>query len=153
MFLNPENDLNGAGYHIIQSRIAIGSGGIFGRGLTNGTQCYLNFLPEKYTDFIFSAIAEELGLFGCLVVITLYMILLLYNYSVAFKTKDKFLKYLAFGINAMIFFYMFINISMVCGIVPVVGIPLPFLSCGGAALSCLMVGEGIVVAIDNAQRS
>lgn len=152
MFFNPENDPNGAGYHIIQSKIAIGSGGIFGFGLKNGSQCQLDFLPEKYTDFIFSAIAEELGLFGCVCVLTLYMLLLSYNYSVVINTKDKFLKYLTFGINAMIFFYIFINIGMVCGIVPVVGVPLPFLSYGGTALSCLMVCEGLIVAINNAQK-
>ncbi len=151
-FLNPETDPNGIGYHIIQSKIAIGSGGVFGLGLSNGKQCQLDFLPEKCTDFIFSAIAEELGLVGCLIVITLYMLLLLYNYRVAFNTKDRFLKYLAFGINAIIFFYVFINISMVCGLVPVVGVPLPFLSYGGTALSCLMFGEGIIIAIDNTRR-
>ena len=103
MFLNPETDPNGAGYHVIQSKIAIGSGGIFGLGLTSGTQCQLNFLPEKYTDFIFSAIAEELGLLGCLTVITLYSLLLLYNYRVVINTKDRYKKYLAFSISAIIF--------------------------------------------------
>lgn len=149
MFLNPETDPNGAGYHIIQSKVALGVGGIFGLGFQQGTQCQLDFLPEKYTDFIFSAIGEEFGFVGCLTVIVLYILLLLFNYKIAIKSKDKFSKYLAFGLNAMIFFYILINISMVCGVVPIVGIPLPFLSYGGAALSVLMISEGLIVSIIN----
>ena len=139
MFLNPETDPNGAGYHIIQSKIALGAGGIFGLGFCNGTQCQLSFLPEKYTDFIFSAIGEEFGFIGCFTVVILYILLLGYNYKISLQTKDKFLKYLVFGINAMLFFYILINISMVCGIVPVVGVPLPFLSYGGTSLITLIL--------------
>ncbi len=151
MFLMPEKDPNGAGYHIIQSKIAIGSGGMWGQGFMQGSQCQLNFLPEKHNDFIFAAIAEEFGFVGCISIIGLYLILLIYNYTIVIQTKDKFYKYLVFGLNAMFFFYLFINISMVCGLLPVVGIPLPFLSYGGSALVVLMFSEAIImsVAINN----
>ncbi len=153
MFLNPETDPNGAGYHIIQSKIALGAGGIFGLGFCNGTQCQLSFLPEKYTDFIFSAIGEEFGFIGCFTVVILYILLLGYNYKISLQTKDKFLKYLVFGINAMLFFYILINISMVCGIVPVVGVPLPFLSYGGTSLITLMFCEGLILSIANSSNN
>ncbi|MBQ9440950.1 MAG: rod shape-determining protein RodA [Alphaproteobacteria bacterium] len=151
MFLVPENDPNGAGYHIIQSKIAIGSGGIWGQGFMKGSQCQLNFLPEKHNDFIFAAIAEEFGFVGCITIIVLYLILLVYNYNIVIQTRNKFYKYLVFGLNSMFFFYIFINISMVCGLLPVVGIPLPFLSYGGSALVVLMFSEAIImsVAINN----
>ena len=151
MFLMPEKDPNGSGYHIIQSKIAIGSGGMWGQGFMHGSQCQLNFLPEKHNDFIFAAIGEEFGFIGCISLIGLYLILLIYNYNVVIQTKNKFYKYLVFGLNAMFFFYLFINISMVCGLLPVVGIPLPFLSYGGSALVVLMFSEAIImsVAINN----
>lgn len=144
MFLSPESDPSGAGYHIIQSKIALGSGGIFGKGLTNGTQCRLNFLPEKQTDFIFAALGEELGFVGCFFLIFLYIVLLKYNLSVAFETRGKFQQIFVFGLNAMLFFYIFINIAMVCGLLPVVGVPLPFFSYGGSALVVLLFCQGCI---------
>lgn len=149
MFVNPETDPNGAGYHIIQSKIALGAGGVFGLGVFNGTQCQLDFLPEKHNDFIFSAIGEEFGFIGCVTVLALYVLLLVYNYKVAIQTKDKFSKYTVFGINAMLFFYILINIAMVCGLAPIVGVPLPFLSYGGTALVILMFCEGLIFSIKN----
>ncbi|MDR2598356.1 MAG: rod shape-determining protein RodA, partial [Holosporales bacterium] len=128
MFLSPEIDPNGAGYHIIQSKIALGSGGFWGKGLMNGTQCQLDFLPEKQTDFMFAALGEELGFLGCLFLIFLYLILVTYNLCVFLRERGKFNQVLVFGLNSMLFFYIFINIAMVCGVLPVVGIPLPFFS-------------------------
>lgn len=152
MFLSPELDPNGAGYHIIQSKIALGSGGFFGKGLMNGSQCQLNFLPEKQTDFIFSSLGEELGFVGCIILISLYILLLTYNFVVAIKSRNAFNRIVAFGINAMLFFYICINISMVCGLLPVVGIPLPFFSYGGSALIVLMFCQGIIFAISISDR-
>lgn len=153
MFISPEQDPSGAGYHIIQSQIALGSGGIFGKGLLNGTQCQLNFLPEKQTDFVFSALGEELGFIGCCILILLYSLLIIYNFSVSVNNKNKFNQLLVFGLNSMLFYYIFINISMVCGILPVVGIPLPFFSYGGSALVVLMFCQGIIFSVDNDRRS
>ena len=153
MFLSPEMDPSGAGYHIIQSQIALGSGGFWGKGLMNGSQCQLNFLPEKQTDFVFAALGEELGFIGCLILIILYGILLTYNLNVALRARSKFNQILVFGLNAMLFFYIFINISMVCGLLPVVGIPLPFFSYGGSALIVLMFCQGLIFAADIEQRS
>ena len=141
MFLSPESDPSGAGYHIIQSKIALGSGGIFGNGLMNGTQCKLNFLPEKQTDFIFSAL-------GCCFLILLYSVLMMYNSSVALKMKSRFKQIFIFGLNTMLFFYIVINISMVCGLLPVVGIPLPFFSYGGSALVVLLFAQGCIFSCD-----
>ena len=148
MFLNPELDPSGSGYHIIQSKIALGSGGIFGKGFMNGTQSQLNFLPETRTDFIFAALGEEFGFIGCCILIALYVLLLTYNFSVAVNAKTKFNRILAFGLNSMIFFYIVINISMVCGLLPVVGIPLPFFSYGGSSLIVLMFCQGLIFSID-----
>ena len=152
MFLSPEKDPGGAGYHIIQSQIALGSGGLFGKGLLGGTQCQLNFLPEKQTDFVFSALGEELGFIGGLVLIILYAVLIIYNSSVSVNSRNKFSQILVFGLNSMLFFYIFINISMVCGMLPVVGIPLPFFSYGGSALVVLMFCQGLIFAVDNEQK-
>jgi rod shape determining protein RodA len=152
MLFSPELDPNGAGYHIIQSQIAIGSGGFWGKGLAGGTQCQLNFLPEKQTDFVFAALAEELGFIGCTALILLYALLLNYNMGVSFRAKHKFEQLLVFGLNSMMFFYIFINISMICGILPVVGIPLPFFSYGGSALTALMFCEGLIFSVDIQQR-
>jgi rod shape determining protein RodA len=152
MFFSPEKDPNGAGYHIIQSQIALGSGGLNGKGLLNGTQCQLNFLPEKQTDFVFAALGEELGFVGCIVLIVLYVALISYNICVALRQKSKFLQLLIFGMNAMLFFYVFINISMVCGLLPVVGVPLPFFSYGGSSLVVLMFCQGIIFSADIEQR-
>ena len=144
MFLNPEMDPCGAGYHIIQSKIALGSGGIWGKGFLNGTQCQLNFLPEKHTDFILAAFAEEFGFIGCLALCCLYAIILAFNFNVALLSRNKFSQIMVFGLSAMMFFYIVINIAMVCGLLPVVGIPLPFLSYGGSALITLMACQGII---------
>jgi rod shape determining protein RodA len=153
MFFSPEMDPNGAGYHIIQSQIALGSGGFFGKGIMNGTQCQLNFLPEKQTDFVFAALGEELGFCGCVILIVLYALLLTYNFTVTMKSRNKFNQIVGFGINSMLFFYIFINVSMVCGLLPVVGIPLPFFSYGGSALTVLMFCQGLIFAIDAEQKS
>jgi rod shape determining protein RodA len=148
MLFSPELDPNGAGYHIIQSQIAIGSGGFWGKGLSGGTQCQLNFLPEKQTDFIFAALAEELGFAGCSFLIILYAILIGYNMKVSLRAKYKFDRILVFGLSSMMFFYVFVNISMICGILPVVGIPLPFFSYGGSAMIVLMFCEGMIISVD-----
>ncbi|GHT89095.1 hypothetical protein FACS1894113_3140 [Alphaproteobacteria bacterium] len=153
MFLSPELDPNGAGYHIIQSKIALGSGGFFGKGFMNGTQCRLNFLPEKQTDFVFAALGEEFGFLGCFVLIFLYSLLLLYNINVTIKTRQTFSRIVVFGLNSMLFFYICINIAMVCGILPVVGIPLPFFSYGGSALSILMFAQGLIFATDILEKT
>ncbi|MDR3224296.1 MAG: rod shape-determining protein RodA [Holosporales bacterium] len=148
MFLNPEMDPNGSGYHIIQSQIALGSGGFFGKGLMNGSQCQLNFLPEKQTDFVFAALGEELGFIGCGILIMLYISLLCYNLAVTLRSRDRFTQLMVFGLNSMLFFYIFINMAMVCGILPVVGIPLPFFSYGGSAMLALMFCQGLIFAAD-----
>lgn len=153
MFLSPEIDPSGAGYHIIQSKIALGSGGLWGKGLMNGTQSQLNFLPEKQTDFVFAALGEELGFIGCLVLLCLYSLLIIYNLGVAMRARSKFNQIVVFGLNSMLFFYIFINISMVCGLLPVVGIPLPFFSYGGSALIVLMFCQGIIFSADLDQKS
>ncbi len=144
MFLNPEMDPCGSGYHIIQSKIALGSGGIWGKGFLNGTQCQLNFLPEKHTDFIFASFAEEFGFFGCLVLLILYTLLCIFNFSIVLSSRQKFYQIMVFGLSAMMFFYIVINIAMVCGLLPVVGIPLPFFSYGGNALITLMACQGLI---------
>ncbi len=144
MFLSPEMDPCGSGYHIIQSKIALGSGGFWGKGLLNGTQSQLDFLPEKQTDFIFAALGEEFGFIGSIILLFLYALLLIFNFNVAFNLRQKFNQIMVFGLNAMIFFYIIINISMVCGLLPVVGIPLPFFSYGGNALMVLMFCQGII---------
>jgi rod shape determining protein RodA len=152
MLLSPEQDPNGAGYHIIQSQIAIGSGGFWGKGFMGGTQCQLDFLPEKQTDFVFAALAEELGFMGCIALVLLYTLLLIYNTNVSLRAKNKFNQILVFGLNAMMFFYIIINISMICGIMPIVGIPLPFFSYGGNALIVLMFCQGLIFTVDIEQK-
>ncbi len=144
-FLNPESDALGAGYHILQSKIALGSGGIFGKGLMQGSQTHLNFLPEKQTDFIFTMLAEELGLVGALGVIFLYMLIISYGMFIGLKSSTQFGKLLAMGIMVTFFLYVFVNISMVMGILPVVGVPLPLISYGGSAMLTLMLGFGLVL--------
>ncbi|MDR0942104.1 MAG: rod shape-determining protein RodA [Holosporales bacterium] len=153
MFLNPEKDMNGAGYHVIQARISLGSGGLWGRGLMNGTQSALNFLPEKQTDFVFAAMGEELGFIGCLSLLLLYAMLFAYNLIATVRMKNKFNKIMVFSFNAVLFFYVFINTAMVCGLMPVVGIPLPFFSYGGSSLVVLMFCQGLIFAADFQQRT
>ena len=152
IFLNPEQDPLGAGYHLTQSKIAIGSGGIFGKGFLNGTQSHLQYLPEQHTDFIFSAIAEEWGLIGGLVLIFLFFLLLRWGMGVALEAKDRFERLAASGLTLTIFFYIAINLRMVMGLAPVVGIPLPLVSYGGSAMLTVMICLGMLMSIDRHGR-
>lgn len=145
VLLDPGSDPLGAGYHILQSKIAMGAGGISGRGFTNGSQSHLNFLPEKQTDFIFTMLAEEFGLLGCLALMTLYLILMIYGFGVALRARSQFGRLLAMGATASFSFYVFINIAMVMGVIPVVGLPLPLVSYGGSALLAVMFGFGLIM--------
>jgi len=145
MFLNPEADPLGAGYHILQSKIALGSGGLFGRGFLEGTQSHLNFLPEKQTDFIFTMLAEEWGLVGGLVLIALYLTLVAYGYAIGLRSRSQFGRILAMGLTTMFFLYIFINVAMVMGLVPVVGVPLPLISYGGTAMITLLIAFGMIL--------
>lgn len=144
-FLNPEEDPLGAGYHILQSKIALGSGGFTGKGFMQGSQAHLSFLPEKQTDFIFTMLAEEHGLIGALVLLALYIVLIGYGYAIALRSRSQFGRLLAGGITVMLFLYVFINIAMVSGMVPVVGVPLPLVSYGGTSMMTLLVGMGLLV--------
>jgi len=146
-FLDPERDPLGAGYHIMQSKIALGSGGIFGKGFLKGTQSHLNFLPEKHTDFIFTMLSEEFGIIGAVLVVVLNIIVLVYSYSFAMKTANYFGKLLIIGLATNYFFYIFINIAMVLGLIPVVGVPLPLISYGGTVMLSIMVSFGIIMAV------
>jgi rod shape determining protein RodA len=153
IFLNPEADPLGAGYHLTQSKIAIGSGGLFGKGFLNGTQSHLHYLPEQHTDFIFSAIAEEWGLVGGVVLIALFFLLLKWGMGVALDAKGKFERLMAAGLALTIFFYIAINLMMVMGLAPVVGIPLPLVSYGGSAMLTVMICLGMLMAIDRQNRA
>jgi len=144
-FLDPESDPLGAGYHIMQSKIALGSGGVFGKGFLGGTQGHLNFLPEKQTDFIFTMLAEEFGMAGGLTLLGIYILVIIYGFAIALRTRNQFGRLVAIGITGTFFFYVFINIAMVMGLVPVVGVPLPLLSYGGTAMLSLMIGFGFVL--------
>lgn len=133
-FMNPTEDPTGTGYQIIQSKIAIGSGGLFGKGLFGGTQSQLKFLPERHTDFIFSVLAEQWGFLGVLVLFLLFLFVILWSIDVAVKAKDTLGSLMAVGIIGLIFFYFFINVGMTLGVMPVVGVPLPLVSYGGSAM-------------------
>ena len=146
-FLNPESDTLGAGYHIIQSKIALGSGGMFGKGFMQGTQGHLNFLPEKQTDFIFTMLAEELGLVGGLTLIALYVLLLAYGFVIAMSSRNHFGRLVAIGVIVTFFLYIFINIAMVMGLIPVVGVPLPLVSYGGTAMLTILFGFGLLMCV------
>jgi len=146
-FLNPETDPLGAGYHIIQSKIALGSGGLVGKGFLQGTQSHLNFLPEKQTDFIFTMLAEEFGLFGGLGLLGLYALIIGWGIAIALRSRSQFGRLLAMGVTSTFFLYVFINIAMVMGLIPVVGVPLPLISYGGTAMLSLMLGFGLVVCV------
>ncbi|MEQ9327235.1 MAG: rod shape-determining protein RodA [Rhodospirillales bacterium] len=146
-FIDPETDPLGAGYHILQSKIALGSGGMFGKGFLLGTQSHLNFLPEKQTDFIFTMLAEEFGMIGGLGLLGLYALLLLYGIVIAMRSRSHFGRLLAMGVTVTFFLYVFINIAMVMGIVPVVGVPLPLISYGGTAMLTLMMGFGLLMCV------
>jgi len=143
-FLDPSSDPLGAGYHITQSKIALGSGGWAGRGFMQGTQSRLNFLPEKHTDFIFTTLAEEFGFVGAFSLLTLYALIIFFCIASAMKTKDRFSSLLIFGIAATFFFYFALNMSMVMGLAPVVGVPLPLVSYGGSAMLVLLAAFGLV---------
>lgn len=148
VFLGITDDPLGAGYHVLQSKIAIGSAGLFGRGYMEGTQSQLDFLPEKHTDFIFTMIVEEFGLFGGALVLGLFGLLMALTMQVAMRARSLFGKLAAAGVAATLACYVFINTAMVIGLVPVVGIPLPIISFGGTAMLTLMAGYAIVLSID-----
>lgn len=144
-FLDPESDPLGAGYNIIQSKIALGSGGLWGKGFLQGTQGHLNFLPEKQTDFIFTMIAEEFGLVGALTTLGMLMLVVAFCYLVAFRSKHQFGRLLAIGLGTNYFLYIFVNVAMVTGSIPVGGVPLPLISHGGSAMLTVMVGFGLLL--------
>jgi rod shape determining protein RodA len=144
-FLDPEQDPLGAGYHITQSKIALGSGGMFGKGFLLGTQTHLSFLPEKQTDFIFTIIAEEFGLVGGLVLLALFVVVIGYSFAIAMRSRSLFGRLLGLGIGANFFLYAFINTAMVMGLIPVVGVPLPLISYGGTAMITMMLGFGLLM--------
>ncbi|MBR7158299.1 MAG: rod shape-determining protein RodA [Alphaproteobacteria bacterium] len=143
-FLDPEKDPLGAGYHIIQSHITLGSGSLFGKGFLQGTQSRLNFLPEKHTDFIFTVFAEEFGMMGAFFLLALYVLLIIFGFYIALRCTSFFGKLLALGLTANLFFYVFINVAMVMGLVPVVGVPLPLISYGGTAMLTHMISFGLI---------
>ncbi len=146
-FLNPESDPLGAGYHILQSKIALGSGGLFGKGFLQGSQSHLNFLPEKQTDFIFTMLAEELGMVGGLVLIGLYVLVVGYGFAIAIRSRSQFGRLVALCITTTLYLCLFINVAMVMGLIPVVGVPLPMISYGGTAMLTVMLGLGIVIGV------
>ncbi|MBO5284906.1 MAG: FtsW/RodA/SpoVE family cell cycle protein, partial [Alphaproteobacteria bacterium] len=146
-FLDPERDPQGAGYHIIQAKIALGSGGFWGKGFLSGTQSHLNFLPEKHTDFIFTMFSEEFGMLGGTIILFLNLILISYGYWFAFRIHNSnyFGKMVILGLNTNYFLYVFINIAMVIGLLPVVGVPLPLISYGGTVIISVMASFGIIL--------
>ena len=152
MLLNPDSDPLGAGYNIIQSKIAIGSGGLFGKGWTNGSQAQLEYLPERDTDFIFAVMGEELGLLGVLSLICLYVFVIGRGLYIAIQAPDTYSRLLAGSISLTFFVYVFVNTAMVTGLVPVVGIPLPLVSFGGTSMVTLMAGFGILMSIHSNRK-
>ena len=143
-FIDPLRDPLGDGYHIIQSKIALGSGGLFGKGFLNGSQSHLNFLPEMQTDFIFTLLAEEFGIVGTLVLLTLFISLIFYILIIGLLCKSRYMCFVVTGVSINIFYYVFINTAMVSGLIPVVGVPLPLVSYGGTSMMCVMFGMGLV---------
>ncbi len=150
--LNPDSDPLGAGYNIIQSKIAIGSGGMFGKGWTNGSQAHLEFLPERDTDFIFAVLGEEFGLLGALSLLALYMFVIGRGLYIAVQAHDTYSRLLAGSISLTFFVYVFVNAAMVTGLVPVVGVPLPLVSFGGTSMVTLMAGFGILMSIHSHRK-
>jgi rod shape determining protein RodA len=144
-FLDPDRDPLGAGYHVIQSKIAIGSGRLFGRGYLNGTQNRLDFLPAQHTDFIFAVFSEEWGFVGCLVLLLLYLAFVIYSLRLIERAKDRFGGLLVFGMTAIFFWHVVINVAMVAGLMPVVGVPLPMVSYGGSSLASMMFALGVMI--------
>ncbi len=153
IFLNPESDPLGTGYHITQSKIAIGSGGIFGKGFLNGSQSHLEYLPEGHTDFVFATMAEEWGLLGGLAIIAGFLLLARWGLSVARRAPTRFGRLAAAGLTATVFFYVAINLMMVMGLAPVVGIPLPLISFGGTAMLTVLICIGILMSIEREGKS
>jgi len=151
-FLSPEQDPLGSGYHIIQSKIAIGSGGLFGKGWMNGTQSQLDFLPERSTDFIFAVLGEEFGFIGILVLFTLYTIIVVRGIMIAIQAQDTFTRLLAGSLSMTFFVYFIVNTGMVTGLLPVVGLPLPMISYGGTSIVTLMAGFGILMSIQTHRK-
>jgi len=147
VFLDPESDPLGAGYHILQSQIALGSGGIWGKGFLQGTQAHLNFLPEKQTDFIFTMLAEEFGIAGGLLLLGLYLLLVFCGFMISFRSRNQFGRLLGMGLTVTFALYFFVNIAMVTGLIPVVGVPLPLISYGGTALLMLLFAFGLLMSI------
>lgn len=145
IFLNPESDPLGAGYHITQSKIALGSGGFYGKGFLKGTQSHLNFLPEKQTDFIFTLWSEEWGLMGGIVLLFLFGALFWCGLRIALRARQNFARYLVLGLMINFSLYVFINVAMVMGVVPVVGVPLPLISYGGTAMLTVLIGFGLIM--------
>ena len=146
-FLDPETDPLGAGYNIIQSKIALGSGGVFGKGFSQGTQNQLMFLPEKHTDFIFVVLSEELGMVGALSLLFLFALLIVYGFAIALSARTQFHRLVAMGLTTSFFLYVWANVAMVTGLIPVVGIPLPLVSYGGTAMITMMTGCGILISV------
>ena len=151
-FLNPEKDPLGAGYHIIQSKIAIGPGGLFGKGWLNGSQGQLDFLPERTTDFIFSILAEEFGLVGIAIIICIYLFIVGRGILIAINSQDLFSRLIAASISLTFFIYVFVNISMTIGLLPVVGVPLPLISRGGTSMVTLMILLGMLMSVGTHKR-
>jgi Bacterial cell division membrane protein len=147
-FLNPESDPLGQGYQLIQSKIALGSGGATGKGFLQGTQSYLEYLPEKQTDFIFTLIGEEFGFLGTIFIILLFILLISVCYFISIKSFHIFGKMIALGVASNLFIYVFMNIAMVSGLMPVVGIPLPLISYGGSVMLSIMVSIGLVLNVE-----
>ena len=144
-FLDPSRDPQGAGYHILQSKIALGSGGMWGKGFLLGTQSHLSFLPERQTDFIFTMIAEEFGLVGGLLLLALYILAVIWAFAIGLRSRSQFGRLLGLGIGVNFFLYAFINMAMVMGLIPVVGVPLPLISYGGTAMITVMLGFGLLM--------
>ncbi len=152
MFLNPEQDPLGRGYHTIQAKIAIGSGGLWGKGWLEGTQSHLAFLPEPHTDFIFAVWAEEFGLLGCIAMLILYLAIIARGFFMALQAQDSFSRLFGAGLSLTFFVYVFVNIGMVIGILPVVGVPLPLVSYGGTSMVTVMAGFGIMMSLYTHRR-
>ena len=146
-FLDPERDAQGAGYHILQSKIALGAGGFDGKGFLQGSQSQLRFLPEIHTDFIFAMLGEEFGMAGGLVLIALYGIVIAFGIAIALRARNHFGRVLSLGVSVVLFIYVFINIAMVMGLIPVVGVPLPLISYGGTAMLAMMLGVGLMISV------
>ncbi len=146
-YFRPENDPLGAGYHILQSKIALGSGGLFGKGFLQGSQSHLNFLPEKQTDFIFTMLAEEFGMVGGFGLLGLYLLLLIYGFAISLRCRNHFGRLVGMGVTSVFFLNIFINVAMAMGLLPVVGMPLPLISYGGTAMLMLLFSFGLLMCV------